>query len=211
MTLPRKKSRTLSVDDAQYRWLVSSHNGVIHLTVESDQVSGQILQAYLEPHDRFKQEADGIWHRCSQGRAVTPDVVKRLIRHGLTNGWQPLTTGKKPLHIHSWETDCIAPDHTPTAVGEVLLKDIAIEQVSELRYDLSLDPHWRKILFDAPPFKRYPLADDYVALSLEVREYGLKFAAFNDGWTENGFVVFGIESVDFPNVVMYTVNNPAVV
>ncbi len=34
-------------------------------------------------------------------------------------------------------------------------------------------------------------------------ECELRFAAFNDGWTQYGFVVFGIESVDFPSRDVY--------
>ncbi len=41
-------------------------------------------------------------------------------------------------------------------------------------------------------------------------QHGLRYAAFNDGMTEDGFIVFGIESIDFPDIVMYTTNNPSI-
>lgn len=211
MTLPRKKSRTLTVDDTKYRWLVSMHQGVIHVTVESDDDPGQLLQSFFEPHDQFKRKTDGNWSFHRQGRSITPDVVGRIIRHGLANGWEPSSKGQKPIQIHTWDADNIAPESIGVADDEVALKDLAMEQVSDLCYDLSLDPEWRKTLFDATDDKRFPIPDNYLPLSDRVRECGLRFAAFNDGWTECGFVVFGIESVDFPNIVMYTTNNPSIV
>jgi hypothetical protein len=120
-------------------------------------------------------------------------------------------TGKKPLLIYTWESEQIAPGKLIVAADEVPLRDLAIEQVSDLRFDLSLDPVWRRTLFNAKPFERFELPTDYSALTDQVREYGLRFAVFNDGWTECGFVVFGIESIDFPEVVMYTTNNPAII
>jgi hypothetical protein len=89
------------------------------------------------------------------------------------------------------------------------VREIAVEQVSDLRFDLSLDPEWRRTLFAAEVHQRFELPADYGAIGADSREHGLRYAVFNDGWTEDGSVVFGIESVDFPNVVMYTTNNPA--
>jgi hypothetical protein len=66
-------------------------------------------------------------------------------------------------------------------------------------------------LFDAVPGQRFPICDDDCLLYQRVRECGLRFAAFNDGYTPCGFVVFGIESIDFPDVVMYTTNNPVII
>lgn len=211
MTLPKKNSRTLTVDATKYRWLVSVHHGVLHLTVESADDPGQILQAFFEPHDRFKRKNDGKWSFHRQGRSIAPNNVIRIIRHGIANGWQPSSKRQKPIQIHSWDTDKVAPALIDTADDEVPLRDLAIDRVSDLRCDLSLDPHWRKTLFDAPAFKRFPIPDDYFALSDRVRECGLRFAVFNDGWTECGFVIFGIESVDFPEVIMYTTNNPTII
>ena len=211
MTLPRKNSRTLTIDSTKYRWLVSVHHGVLHLTVESDDDPGQILQAFFEPHDQFKRNENGNWSFHRQGRSITPETVARIIRHGLANGWQPASKGQKPIQFHTRDTEQIASEPIETASDEVPLRDVAIDQVSDLRFDLSLDAHWRKTLFHAPVFQRFPLPDDYFALSNRVRECGLQFAVFNDGWTDCGFVVFGIESVDFPEVIMYTTNNPAII
>ena len=211
MTLPKKNSRTLTVDAARYRWLVSVHHGVLHLTVESADEPGQTLQAFFQPHDQFKRKNDGQWSFHRQGRTITPETVARIIRHGIANGWEPRSPGKKPIQFHAWDTDKVTPAPSREAVGEVPLKDVAIDQVGNLRFDLSLDPQWRKTLFESPPLQRFLLPEDYLALSSRARQCGLRFAVFNDGWTDDGYVVFGIESVDFPDVVMYTTNNPAII
>jgi len=39
--------------------------------------------------------------------------------------------------------------------------------------------------------------------------YGRRFAADFDGWTSDGLWVIGIESTDFPDVIMHTFNGGA--
>lgn len=78
--------------------------------------------------------------------------------------------------------------------------------MSDLRFDLSLDPEWRVRLFHADAYVRFDIPPDYCGISDLAREHGLRFRAFLDGRTEDGVGVFGIESADFPSVVMYTTN-----
>ncbi|MEM9544111.1 MAG: hypothetical protein AAGA60_32080 [Cyanobacteria bacterium P01_E01_bin.42] len=207
MVLPRKKSRIILVNKIEYRWLVSMHDGILHLTIELSDCPGQILRAFFEPHPQFKRKLNGQWSFQRQGRSITPNIVTKIIGHGLANGWQP-SSPQKPFYIHTWDSETIVPKLIESADNEIPLKDIAINQIDRLRFDVSLDPYWRKILFDAPPSQRFPLPDDYIGLSDLVRECGLRFSVFNDGWYDDGFVVFGIESLDFPTVIMYTTNNP---
>lgn len=83
----------------------------------------------------------------------------------------------------------------------------------DLVHDVSLDTTWRQRLFTAEVGRRFPFdAEDVGRLSASLREFferlGLQFACFNDGWTEDGFVVFGLEAVEFPEVVAYSTNTP---
>ena len=210
MALPKKNSRSITVDQTRYRWLVTMHQRVLNLTIEAEDEPGQTLQAFFQPHDQFKRKTGGEWAFYRQGRSLTPRDVSRIIRHGLANDWQPHSRGRKPIRFYTWDAERIAPSADATESDEVALRDVAIDQVSELRFDVSLDPHWRKTLFEADSFKRFAIPQDYVGIRSEARECGLRFAAFNDGYTECGFVVFGIESVDFPDIVMYSTNNPAI-
>ena len=211
MTLPQKKSRSIEVDGKKYRWLISMRGKTIDLSIEADKYSGQLLQAFFEPHDSYQREVGGRWQRVSQAVSVTPKVVKQVILYGLANGWKPHSPKKACFYIYTDRTDKIIGDLPALNDGELRVKDIAIEQVSNLRYDFSLDPEWRKQIFAAPFGQRFPLPLDYFALSQEVRNHNLQFSVFNDDWTNNGFIVFGIESVDFPDVQMYTFNNPEII
>jgi hypothetical protein len=81
---------------------------------------------------------------------------------------------------------------------------------------VSLDPVWRTRLFASPSGVMLPFtADDLARLPPPVCEritsQDLRFGCFNDGATEDGYVVFGICSLEFPELVEYSTNNPEVV
>lgn len=140
MALPKKKSRSITVDDTRYRWMVSIHQHVMYLTIEAEDDPGQTSQALFEPHDQFKREADGNWSFHRQGRSLTPRDVTKIIRYGLANNWKPQSKGQKPILLYAWDAERVAPGAQNLDTNEVPLRDIAIEQVSDLRFDLSLDP-----------------------------------------------------------------------
>ena len=82
--------------------------------------------------------------------------------------------------------------------------------------DVSLDPIWRQRLFAAEVGQRFPFAEEDILrlparLRARIEADRLQFACFNDGGTEDGFVVFGIEAVEFPELVAYSTNNPEIV
>lgn len=209
MTLPKKKSRNIEIDSVKYRWLISKHNDVLHLSVETEENPQQLLQAFFEPHDAYEKE-NYHWLKISQGVSITPKLVKNVVKHALANGWQPNQKSDRVFTIHSWQTDAMIS--LPSLdVEKIRVKDIAIQQVSDLRFDLSLDSHWRKILFDAKVGKKFVLPNSYPVLSKKVRDLSLKFAVYNAGYTNYGFIVFAIASVDFPNVETFTVNNPELI
>jgi lysophospholipase L1-like esterase len=81
---------------------------------------------------------------------------------------------------------------------DIALQEIAQDIVSNLRYDISMDEKWRQRLFHAPVGQRFNIPVE--------NEYGLTFATFNDGVTDDQQWVIGIESIDFPEVVEYTTN-----
>lgn len=210
MTLPQKKTRIIEVDGQEYRWLISKRRATIELSIEAAEHSGQLMQVSFEPHNSYKRDTEHQWQRVKQGVSITPKLVRQIIQHGLANGWQPDEPGKPLFYIHIWEADKFIPELPALSDRELRLRDVAWEQVSDLRYDFSLDPKWRKQLFSAAVSQRFLLPADYFALSAEVRSYDLKFAVFNDGWTADGYVVFGIESVDFPDIAAYSYNNPEI-
>jgi len=202
----------LTVHGVLYRWLVTARNSLLHLTVEAENKPGQVLQAFFEPHSLFKKlRPDGEFCFSRQGRKITPELVARVIRHGLVNHWLPQERNSKPFLIHAWDSDPLAPEAVVPSDGEVALIDLVYEQLNDLCFDISMSPHWRKTLFDAPVGKRLAIPNDDPELSDAAREHDLSFAVFNDGWTPDGFVVFGIGSIEFPHAVSYTTNNPDII
>lgn len=83
---------------------------------------------------------DGNWAFHRQGRSLTPRDVTKIIRYGLANDWKPQSKGREPILLYAWDAECVTPATQEYDIDEVPLCDIAIEQVSDLRFDLSLDP-----------------------------------------------------------------------
>ena len=211
MTLPSKKSRFITIDNSKYRYLISSKNDILSLSVEISDDPQQLLQAFFSPHDSYKQDKNKKWKKVKQGVTITPKIVRKIIEYGLANGWQPNVKNTKAFELHTWTTDSLIPALPSLNDDEKRIKDIAEEQINDLRFDFSLDPDWRKKLFYADINQKFILPSNYFALSQEVIECGLKFTVSNIGWTDNGFVIFQIESVDFPDLAMYTTNNPEII
>jgi hypothetical protein len=209
MTLPRATSRPIDIDGTCYRWMTTRRGGILHVTVQHDSGTGALLLAYLEPHALFRGGA-AAWSFSRQARTVGPGLVRRLVGHAIANGWCPSELSTRPFEIATWSGEAIAgdTDGSPPKPGELLLRDIAIQAVGDLRFDLSMDAVWRRRLIESPAHERINVPAEFLGDASEARRHGLRFRAFNDGWTTEGAVVFGIESVEFSTVVMYTTNSP---
>jgi hypothetical protein len=210
MTLPRSTSRIIEIEGTRYRWMTTRREGVLHVTVQHDSGAGSLLLAYLEPHALFRREGAAAWRFSRQARMVGPGLVRRLVGHAITNGWRPSELSTRPFVIATWSGEELTrvTDGSPPEPGEIALRDVAIRAVDDLRFDLSMDPVWRRRVIESPEQARLDLPDELVDEASGARGHGLRFRAFNDGWTTEGMVVFGIESVEFSTVVMYTTNAP---
>ena len=96
MTLPRAKSRSITVDGQRYRWLVSSpeDSDQLHLRIEREDVGGQRLLYILS---RWEDLEPGVQ------LAIRPRVVAAAIRGGLARGWTPERGGPEfRLRWLSW-------------------------------------------------------------------------------------------------------------
>ena len=95
-------------------------------------------------------------------------------------------------------------------------KQLYNKYLSELIFDVSRDPVWRARLFSALAWETIPSSAEDLrrrspGLQRIIRRYNLKFTVFNDGWTNEGFVVFGFSCVEFPYIDAYSTNNPNVI
>jgi hypothetical protein len=106
MTLPKKKSRRIEIEDRAFRWMLSGQRALddgcedsgqgrsafstATLTVQEDiENPGQVLRAVLQSHDRGP-----VVYGEALKAAVTPKDVKRLILAALARGWDPNGHGK---------------------------------------------------------------------------------------------------------------------
>ena len=93
MSLPRKKSRLITVDGVRYRWLVRETNAYPEaiLYVELDTGPSNLLQLR--------------YYAYPQHPAITPGSVESSIRDALHKGWDP---GCSTYRIFDGETGMIA-------------------------------------------------------------------------------------------------------
>ena len=74
MTLQRKGTRKIVVNDRTYRWRVSSADGqLLAIVVEGAQGQGQRMVSQ--------------WYDC--GTAISPALVRDVVLRALENGWNP--------------------------------------------------------------------------------------------------------------------------
>ena len=90
MTLAKKYTRTLTVDDVAYRWMLKETDyGAcfeLLLVVEAEECpDGEQLVAHIKWEDRRPEEDE-----------VTPGVVAALIRQARSGGWNPSRRGSCP-------------------------------------------------------------------------------------------------------------------
>ncbi|MEH2356376.1 hypothetical protein [Nostoc sp.] len=195
MGLPKKGTRTISVDKTTYKWVVSPDSGYMWLIVEQKDTQGQRLIAGFKYHNTYVHDEAGNWRCFVQQRSISPSLVKSVILLALKRGWKPT---QSRLGAFSFWADEEFPIAQLSISPGIPLQEIALDIVSEMRYDISMDMNWRYRLFHACIKQRFEIPFE--------NEYGLKFAAFLDGWTDNGFWIIGIESINFPHIVMYTTN-----
>ncbi|AZB08023.1 hypothetical protein EG344_03720 [Chryseobacterium sp. G0162] len=86
MGLPKKASRNIIINDIEYSWLASGNDDIINLIITLKENSGQKLFAHfdymtLTEHENIRME-------------ITPEVVRKVIEYGISNGWKGDEKGK---------------------------------------------------------------------------------------------------------------------
>jgi len=94
MTLPEKGSRTISVNDTKYRWMVTGNDMIIDVIIEQDNVKGQKLLSGFDYHNGANEG-----YTATQERIVSPEVIKKLILRALEIGWEPGVQGKPDFFV----------------------------------------------------------------------------------------------------------------
>lgn len=94
MAMPKKGSRSITVDGVKYRWVASGNDGYLELFVELFEKPASILRLWFGDYEHTlvpEVYDDGTRSlRCAkQGTIIFPAVVSAAIRAGLRSGWEP--------------------------------------------------------------------------------------------------------------------------
>lgn len=97
MSLPKKGTRTIIVNEHRYHWKVIPSVSIL-LIVESDEYKGQLLQANFDYVSlgtvKEVKVGDKITYR-GENFIITPGIVQETITYALENGWKPTERGGK--------------------------------------------------------------------------------------------------------------------
>jgi hypothetical protein len=104
MALPKQGTRRITVDNANYRWGVYGKKPLVAVRIELFDSPGQQLVAKLSNTVRNSLGPGGNQHGV---RAVTPELVKRIILIGLARGWQPDHDNLPQFHVD--DADALFP------------------------------------------------------------------------------------------------------
>lgn len=95
MSLSKKKSRKISVDQNEYRWSPSEDSGYMILVVQTISGKGKKLEIVISDDENVVVENGSYSIEVSEtGKLIiTPKLVESLIRDSIEMGWEPLKMG----------------------------------------------------------------------------------------------------------------------
>ncbi|WP_417397193.1 hypothetical protein [Gimesia chilikensis] len=95
MTLSRRNSRKIVVDDREYRWSPSRDSGFMVLVVQHSSGKGKKLEVVISDDQNIIVEngSYSIEYDTVGKLLITPKLVETLIREALKAGWNPEETG----------------------------------------------------------------------------------------------------------------------
>ena len=91
MSLSRKKSRKISIDGHDYRWVFSPDSGYFNVIVQIADGAGARLEA--------QSSSDWVNYGDAQ---ISPGIVEKLIRLAIEDGWEPTERGV-PFSVRSFD------------------------------------------------------------------------------------------------------------
>lgn len=81
MSLPKKNSRNINVNNTEYSWVASGNDDIIYLIICLKESSGQKLIALFQYVNMIENNLIEV--------QITPLVVKQVIEQAIKNGWNP--------------------------------------------------------------------------------------------------------------------------
>lgn len=96
MSLSIRNSRSIIVDDVEYRWSPSQDSGFMVLVVQVESGIGSKLEVIISDSENILVEngRHTIEIGGSKKLMIKPNLVEKLIRDSIALGWSPTTKGK---------------------------------------------------------------------------------------------------------------------
>lgn len=99
MAIPKKKSRIITIDDIQYRWIVGPNDGYNVFVAEKENVKGRKIEVY------FETNISSFWIKFPNAESLNlkilkPNDAESIIKQALKIGWNPDEKGN-PL-VFDW-------------------------------------------------------------------------------------------------------------
>ncbi|MCW8876622.1 MAG: hypothetical protein OQK04_13185 [Kangiellaceae bacterium] len=214
MGIPKKGSRVITVDNIEYRWLVSrGKNQQLSLVIELKENPGQKLVTYFDSCRAYAKDSEGQWVPIKQCRTIRPSFVQNLIKYSIEAGWSPSSKSKPPFVLEN------SPSLVPKLESESLPSDAIVpaELLTGYLYDIldevSLCPAWRKKILESPVFEKIDSPKNPHAgfgdkdEHKKIQDANLNFVVFNDGISPcKDWFVIGVQCVEFPSEAVYSTN-----
>lgn len=95
MTLSKRKSRKIIVDDQEFRWSPSQDSGYMVLVAQHISGKGKKLEVIISDDKNIIVEngSYSIEVGSSSMLIITPKLVEQVIKDALEMGWNPLKNG----------------------------------------------------------------------------------------------------------------------
>ena len=199
MTIPKKKSRSISLDGESFRWMVRATENELVLTVAHDD-GGQLLQSTLNKLNLFREGAASGWEYVRQGRQITPSLVRQLMETALFQDWKPKEKISKPFILNAlvWRDDTrlepiqsISLDRwldsplrqRAATNGLMPVAQMAQEESEWMIQDLAWPCEFREAVLRLSPGESLPVPQEWI--SQTARDAGLTFSASFEGVQED--------------------------
>jgi hypothetical protein len=93
MTLQKRNSRTILIDNIRYRWLISPNKKFVIVVVQQEKANGQKIEVHVAT-DIHSYWIEFPYTENLNLKVITPKDTAAIIRQALTLGWQPENPGK---------------------------------------------------------------------------------------------------------------------
>ncbi len=93
MALNKKKSRLITIESNQYRWVVSPNSGFNVFVAEKEDVKGRKIEVYFDRYiNKFQSRFDPVVQK--ELKIIKPKDAESIIREAIKKGWNPHEKGR---------------------------------------------------------------------------------------------------------------------